>query len=116
MEYAMEIILTAVAIPSIFAIFYWIGYLRERTATSKEERRSIERRVGVLEDDVSLLKKVLVTLENLKVNIGYIMESQKKIEPKLEKLDNWQHEHQGTIDAARKFIDQVNRDGVRTRK
>ena len=115
MEFVMEIILTAVAIPTIVAILYWIGYLRERTATSKEERRNIDRRVGKLEEDVSLLKKVLITLENLKVNIGYILENQTKTNEKLEKMSEWQAKHQPIIEEAKQFIHEANRDGVRSK-
>lgn len=112
----MNVILSGLAITGIGALIATILYLREKTAVSREERRNIERRVGILEDDVSLLKKVLITLENLKVNIGHILENQAKASEKLEKMSEWQAKHQPTIEEAGRFIHESYRDGVRTKE
>lgn len=116
MDPFMEKALIALIIAGIIALIASIIYLRERTAASKEERRSMERRVGVLEDDVSLLKKVLVTLENLRVNIEHILKSQDKTDEKLTKLDKWQTRHQHIIEEAERFIHETNKDGVKSRE
>lgn len=119
----MEIVLTGLAVAGIIALVASVIYLRERivflrerVTASKDERRNMERRVGVLEEDVSLLKKVLVTLENLKVNISHILDNQKRDSEKLQALNDWQKEHQGTIDDAKHFIHETTRDGVRTKE
>ena len=112
----MEFLINTLLVAGIIALVGTVIYLRVRATTSIEERRSIERRVGVLESEMKDLRKVYVSLGKIDTNIEHILQSLHDAAHQLVGLSSWQKERESAIDEAVQFIREARSDGIRPKK
>jgi len=111
----MEFLINALLVSGVIALVGTVIYLRVRATTSIEERRSIERRVGVLESEIKDLRQVYVSLGKIDTNIQHILESLHDAGQQLVGLSNWQKGRESAIDEAVEFIREARGDGIRSK-
>ena len=80
------------------------------------ERRNVDRRLGLVEDEIKDLRKVLINLGKIDTMLEQINKVQNKISDKLDMLSDWQHLHEPIIKDAEIFIREARTNGIRAKE
>lgn len=81
-------------------------------ATTREERRSTERRLGIVESELRELREVYAELREIDNNIQHLLQTQTTAMRTLNDLSAWQNKHETIIEEAAIFIREIRTNGM----